>query len=130
MKLSEKQRERINLIVTAMMECNNDPTRAGHDEEYGVWYECINAYLSTITGCDIEGIKRINWNWYGNASFADDAQSAIDDIFEDFEWDIEWWNGVRWTHYDSVTGYSEAVSRREYAMKAGDDDGSNWRIVR
>ena len=91
MTLTDNQRNQINYVVGQMMECNTEAGgRAGHDEEYGVWYDAANGLLAKWSGLDIEVVKRVNWNWYGNASFADDVEAAfawnaVSDAVENWE---------------------------------------------
>ncbi len=79
MKLNEEQRKTVNLLIANMMEANNaTPYNA---IEYDSNQAAFKAFMTIVLGEQLfKAIDNtnVNWNWYGNNSFADDCQAAID----------------------------------------------------
>ena len=78
MKLNEAQRETIDFLASRMMQANSAPPY-NHDS-YRAYSKALRAFLLETVGAELFAAVdslRDAWNWYGNATFAEDAQAAI-----------------------------------------------------
>jgi len=119
--LTNEQRENVNFIVSRLMECNSDDCRAGHDQEYGVWYNAIYEYLGCINPFElpVNYLKNFDPNWYGNNDFAEDVESLFDLISSELQFRLRKYNGNGPIKYEFGDYYSALCDRLDYDVDNG-----------
>lgn len=85
MQLTKLQREQIEKLAEVMDAYNRIPELqhlCGQDQVYGAVSKAIDLIVADAAGKDVAhyiACSADGYNWHGNACFADDVQSAIDD---------------------------------------------------
>jgi hypothetical protein len=75
-KLSEEDKKEVQVMMEVMMRMNDRNDRnANQPGVFGHLWEAIATFVENQTGMDI---RNEDWNYGGNATFADDVQAAID----------------------------------------------------
>lgn len=77
-RLTPEARETLNRLVALMMEMNAaGPAHSGTVSTYGALSEAVIRFLAAETGIPAALLRPLDFNWGGNATFADDAETAI-----------------------------------------------------
>jgi precorrin-4 methylase len=77
-RLTPEARETLNQLVALMMHANAaGPAHSGNDSTYGALREAVIRFLAAETGIPAAALRYLDFNWHGNHSFADDAETAI-----------------------------------------------------
>ena len=126
-RLTPEARETLNRIVALMFEMNaTGRNHAGHDQTYGALWDAVVRFLAAETGVPATLLRSLAYNWHGNRSFADDAETAIAAATEEArqaftDADDEW--TVQLQH-----AFRGAASEKRYTAEGRGEPGTALRV--